>query len=1304
MSLDIIAVASEHEQQLRSAISQNVKMAIGLAGAVIMAATMGEKTTLALSEACLALTSFSDCVYSLGCKDETFLAMAADAKKLGSVFGVEGPSRRPPVVSTRKESANISRTARVDVINSIRESLLDESPVTRGGALLDAGRLIRARNVDILVELDKWLFKALKDAVVDSDSYVYLAAINALAEAACYGSTYLRELIALFKSFPRFSITSTNEDLENEAPSAADTHIIIRSRLCEVLGKVFRVLGDMSPVWMDESAGVFLSSLSEDDEIIKASALSSLAELILACRGKNIEKHLEEIFYAVEKLLTSDPSSLVRRSAVNLLRQIIKSCDTALVEIINGRLRDLHRELVRLWRWDSDHVVRLHAELALEELPAWFMSRKVDVAAVAASVQEFYSTTDRQRRKELDDDLCLFKSRYSCDDTIAACILMMGSRYPASVQYFGAISLYETIRLRYEECVANVTLMEVLKSFLIENLTTSAHVQTQSITNKLSSALAMLSLYCMPDVWPDPVATLTNIWAAQPELLLRVLAEIAAEFSNIHMPLTQRSKLKTELHKTSEDIIRIISTVMGAEDASPSTRQAAVECVEQWVKLPGVGLHQWTPVLSVVFGAVSDDSAALTNLLDILAANDELTSIDQLVQDICHYITTTGAQIIATELAQDIHGEDVISLVSAVCTIAVTSVPTLLRHAKQSPALLCELCSLFAKISSCDGAYAVDEMISDLPAPFFMTLREHLGANATGSKHDVLSNVAKAVSPYYAGVCRSAVDKMSYPPADHFDEYDKSQKEQFARYRMARSEVSVDAYFVMGRDTLRFLNQELEASIEKGDVCRTECIMFLWETVADYLSEADYPEICGNLELCTRLSSISEGPDADRLANTTMRLLHALSHLVQEHDDAAELEGHVIRLVLPFVPRKAVSKEALRTLEKYASERSKGIMVILYFINGKRGIHAGITFGCATEGTAIRSHDSPCAIIFRQVFPVFLRIIEIPGVPVALSDKVCDAVRSAISNLPSENLPEALPLVSQLLDHALFTNPTSACALAKSAVLIFGHYAPTTSQLCTSIRQWLESFARNMPFHAIEEWLSLIHQIVKKNYKTLRANGENSLPTISNAILIAGQTLAESHEPCVVRLASQVLAVIATQSISFGDEAPRLLLASHGPVLVKTIFLRIQVELLRPTVEYLAEVLFFFAKEFSQETRFSAVTVMAEFLKIMADGTSEITFPYYIDGYQESPLDASEPVVAYCSDKRKYDRRFAQLQFFLTSNGYQPNVLRKDMGVMPSTLWCGTNQRLQILLIPSAAISPFSILVLFYIRRLELRP
>lgn len=50
--------------------------------------------------------------------------------------------------------------------------------------------------------------------------------------------------------------------------------------------------------------------------------------------------------------------------------------------------------------------------------------------------------------------------------------------------------------------------------------------------------------------------------------------------------------------------------------------------------------------------------------------------------------------------------------------------------------------------------------------------------------------------------------------------------------------------------------------------------------------------------------------------------------------------------------------------------------------------------------------------------------------------QVCDAVRSAVSNFPAEHLSEILPLVSQLLCNALFTNPTAGCALAKTAVLV----------------------------------------------------------------------------------------------------------------------------------------------------------------------------------------------------------------------------------------------------------------------------
>ncbi|RCN36812.1 hypothetical protein ANCCAN_17300 [Ancylostoma caninum] len=73
-------------------------------------------------------------------------------------------------------------------------------------------------------------------------------------------------------------------------------------------------------------------------------------------------------------------------------------------------------------------------------------------------------------------------------------------------------------------------------------------------------------------------------------------------------------------------------------------------------------------------------------------------------------------------------------------------------------------------------------MISDLPAQFFTTLRESIGSFSSTSKYDENRNIATAVSSYYASVCRNAITKMSFPPAECFKEYDKVQREQFHRF------------------------------------------------------------------------------------------------------------------------------------------------------------------------------------------------------------------------------------------------------------------------------------------------------------------------------------------------------------------------------------------------------------------------------------------------------------------------------------------------------------------------------------------
>lgn len=148
-------------------------------------------------------------------------------------------------------------------------------------------------------------------------------------------------------------------------------------------------------------------------------------------------------------------------------------------------------------------------------------------------------------------------------------------------------------------------------------------------------------------------------------------------------------------------MIRIIGTVLSNGSAvEASLRNAAVECVEQWLQLPGVGLDQWTGLLAQVFQAVTDDalvffyqysarlvfSTALTNLLSILASNDELVQLEQLVVDICRYIADVIAQKVIGQLQESPDDtEDVLALVSAMCTLAEKAMPTLIKQAKEEP-------------------------------------------------------------------------------------------------------------------------------------------------------------------------------------------------------------------------------------------------------------------------------------------------------------------------------------------------------------------------------------------------------------------------------------------------------------------------------------------------------------------------------------------------------------------------------------------------------------------------------------------
>lgn len=903
---------------------------------------------------------------------------------------------------------------------------------------------------------------------------------------------------------------------------------------------------------------------------------------------------------------------------------------------------------------------------------AYAGSIPLDSELLIAAINEFYTTTDEQRRHEIDTILIRFKTEYECVQTVGACMRIISQpTTSSSVRYFGAVTLYDVIRIRSEECIANQTLQMSLKTFLIDCLTSGAYAQTTSVLNKLSASLALFALYCVPDLWLTPVEDLTALLAGAPEILLKVLSDMAAEFSHVSMPLTQRSKLKGELHKFSENIIQVLAVVLRGGDTSSITKQAAVECVEQWLRLPGMALDQWTQVLSDVLGAVVQDCTALASILDIIAENDEFHRYSTLIINICQYICVHVSSKIEEELKEDATSEEIATLVASTCSVAEKSVPTLVECAVQGgdSQLIIRLSQVMQVLANMQGKYPKEEIVSDIPSVYFISLRTEVVQTMNSTRVD--EQFVIKIGQIYAQMLDVAIEKLTFPCVDVWLTWNLEEREQFESYRKTRSEVSYDSYSFSAADTLNYLNQKLEDALSSRDVNASEACLFQWECVADYLAETDYPSILKCLEMCaapglsistTLLSSGELDCDFDRRGATLMRLLYALSHLIQEHDRANELECALIPVILTYVsPKIRNVRQSIDTLQKFVEDRPDSLEVVgdqisstCYTFFNSPSVHdvdrlaalkcigyvlsrkqptetmeiigqilsqqnideSGIdnqtrhkryafqinTFsalfssltnknGTHTATTTRVTDEDPTIVqLLREAIPVFETLCSggsgLDGNNSGnLIQEVCKAVRSALTSLPEQYIPLFFPFVVSLLNSALFVpeSAVAACSLAKSTVLQCGSLVGV--DMANAFAQWVQLFEQHTGSAQIDEYLQLIYQVVRKNWKMIRKFPEPSMAAFQSSIKICSFIIVSSSVPTEVRSASQILATLSTYATSNEDTAMKTTFAEDGPMLIRAVFGRIQGELMRATVEALADILFFYFKEFTTETR-----------------------------------------------------------------------------------------------------------------------
>ncbi|CAI5445414.1 unnamed protein product [Caenorhabditis angaria] len=353
--MDIFKISEEDGSRFEVMI-ETAKMAIGLAGGIVVAATFHQNILENLENAFQSLKKFVEISSSLptSLNNDKLQAICEDARKLLDLMNirvdqhVSEPSTSGFSTQTFKNSDECE-----EMLQDLRNP--QEELAIRGGVLIQISKIFRKRNLKFIKRFEELdVFEEVKTQIVHPDSYIFLSAINCLGEMAVYNRNYLDKLIDLYS------------DMEN----SSEEQIIRKGRICEALGKIFKELGQVSIFYLDRICRIFLESIKQNEEIIRASSCSALGDIIIASRGRGIEKWLDEVLHIIDSLVLIDKSALVRRCAVDLIRQLIRSCSSDILQILGSRLRDIHRKIISIWKYDRDDIVRLHAQLCIDELNA----------------------------------------------------------------------------------------------------------------------------------------------------------------------------------------------------------------------------------------------------------------------------------------------------------------------------------------------------------------------------------------------------------------------------------------------------------------------------------------------------------------------------------------------------------------------------------------------------------------------------------------------------------------------------------------------------------------------------------------------------------------------------------------------------------------------------------------------------------------------------------------------------------------------------------------------------------------------
>lgn len=191
------------------------------------------------------------------------------------------------------------------------------------------------------------LYRMIESSLADEEPYVYLACINLVTEMAIRATKDL---------LPKLTALHSDEDAELQ----------LRMNVGEVLIKVIKQLGKLTPVYAYQVMRTFMNGCKNSQELIRVSSLVNIGE-VLHNLGHSMSNYLIEVLACVKRLLNDD-SIAVKCACVDLIRQTICGLDRDHVETVQEELKNIYRLLKSIRCRTIDEQLCVQISLALEEI------------------------------------------------------------------------------------------------------------------------------------------------------------------------------------------------------------------------------------------------------------------------------------------------------------------------------------------------------------------------------------------------------------------------------------------------------------------------------------------------------------------------------------------------------------------------------------------------------------------------------------------------------------------------------------------------------------------------------------------------------------------------------------------------------------------------------------------------------------------------------------------------------------------------------------------------------------------------